>query len=98
MHYLFVYEQRKMNIVCGIRILTLTLLVNLMLLSAGFDDGERACCATGRFEMSYLCNRYNPFTCKVANKYVFWDSFHPSEKTNLIVAQHAIKTSLVAFM
>ncbi|CAH1444355.1 unnamed protein product [Lactuca virosa] len=66
--------------------------------SFGFDDGERACCATGRFEMSYLCNRYNPFTCKAANKYVFWDSFHPSEKTNLIVAQHAIKTSLVAFM
>lgn len=65
---------------------------------AGFEVGEKACCATGRFEMSYLCNKFSPFTCNDANKYVFWDSFHPSEKTNFIVAQHTHKTSMAEFM
>lgn len=66
--------------------------------SFGFEVGERACCATGRYEMGYMCNRFNPFTCKFANKYVFWDSFHPSERTNYLVAQHAIKGPLARFM
>ncbi|KAJ0593575.1 putative triacylglycerol lipase [Helianthus annuus] len=66
--------------------------------SFGFEVGEKACCATGRYEMSYLCNKFNPFTCDIANKYVFWDSFHPSEKTNFIVAQHAINTTLAGFL
>ncbi|KAK9077572.1 hypothetical protein SSX86_005909 [Deinandra increscens subsp. villosa] len=66
--------------------------------SFGFEVGERACCATGRYEMSYLCNKFNPFTCETANKYVFWDSIHPSEKTNFIVAEHAIKNTLAGFL
>ncbi|KAI3496899.1 hypothetical protein L1887_39277 [Cichorium endivia] len=66
--------------------------------SFGFEAGVRACCATGRYEMSYLCNRFSPFTCKVANKYVFWDSFHPSERTNFLVAEYVIKSSLARFM
>ena len=69
-----------------------------MLWLAGFEVRERGCCATGRYEMSYMCNKLNPFTCDIANKYVFWDSIHPSEKTNFIVAEHAIKTSLAAFL
>ncbi|XP_076949016.1 GDSL esterase/lipase At4g26790-like [Bidens hawaiensis] len=66
--------------------------------SFGFVVGERACCATGRYEMSYLCNKFNPFTCDIANKYVFWDSFHPSEKTNFIVAEHALNNTLAGFL
>ncbi|KAG8472474.1 hypothetical protein CXB51_035282 [Gossypium anomalum] len=46
----------------------------------GFEDAETACCGTGFFEMSYLCDNMNPFTCSDANKYVFWDAFHPTEK------------------
>ncbi|KAI3755895.1 hypothetical protein L1987_55704 [Smallanthus sonchifolius] len=66
--------------------------------SFGFEVGERACCATGRYEMSYMCNKFNPFTCDIANKYVFWDSIHPSEKTNFIVAEHTFKTTLARFL
>ncbi|BFG26020.1 hypothetical protein CerSpe_122950 [Prunus speciosa] len=54
--------------------------------SYGFEVAEVACCATGTFEMSYLCNENNPYTCKDANKYVFWDAFHPTDKTNKILA------------
>ncbi|XP_059666443.1 GDSL esterase/lipase At4g26790 [Cornus florida] len=66
--------------------------------SFGFENAATACCATGMFEMGYLCNRFNPFTCQDADKYVFWDSFHPTEKTNGIVADHVVKTSLAEFL
>ncbi|CDP05713.1 unnamed protein product [Coffea canephora] len=64
----------------------------------GFEVASVACCATGMFEMGYACDRYNPFTCTDANKYVFWDSFHPTEKTNRIVSESVVKTVLSKFM
>lgn len=63
----------------------------------GFENEVKACCGTGTFEMSYMCDRLNPFTCKDADKYVFWDSFHPSEKTNSILAYDAVMNSLAIF-
>ncbi|KAL2466968.1 GDSL esterase/lipase [Abeliophyllum distichum] len=65
--------------------------------SFGFETAATGCCGTGRFEMGYLCNEHNPFTCTDANQYVFWDSFHPTEKTNRILADHVVKTSLAIF-
>ncbi|GKV17738.1 hypothetical protein SLEP1_g28201 [Rubroshorea leprosula] len=65
--------------------------------SFGFDDVETACCGTGYIEMSYMCNRGSLFTCSDANKYMFWDSFHPTEKTNSIVADYLFKNYLAQF-
>ncbi|KAI3457631.1 hypothetical protein Pfo_014294 [Paulownia fortunei] len=64
----------------------------------GFEVASVACCATGMFEMGYLCDQLNPFTCADANKYVFWDSFHPTEKTNRIIADYLMKHSLHEFL
>ncbi|CAL8151869.1 unnamed protein product [Prunus armeniaca] len=64
----------------------------------GFEDAATACCGTGLFEMSYMCNKITPFTCSDANKYVFWDSFHPTEKTNAIIADHVFKNCLAQFL
>ncbi|PIN09133.1 Triacylglycerol lipase [Handroanthus impetiginosus] len=64
----------------------------------GFEVSQMACCATGMFEMGYACNERNPLTCTNANKFVFWDAFHPTEKTNQIVADHVIKTALYKFL
>ncbi|XP_058070810.1 GDSL esterase/lipase At4g26790-like [Magnolia sinica] len=64
----------------------------------GFENVAVGCCATGMFEMGYLCDRMNPFTCQDASKYVFWDSFHPTEKMNQIIADHVMNTSLAAFV
>lgn len=63
----------------------------------GFDNAAMACCGTGMIEMSYMCNKLNPITCSDATKYVFWDSFHPTERTNSIVADDAVKNSLSVF-
>ncbi|KAJ0054674.1 hypothetical protein Pint_01928 [Pistacia integerrima] len=65
--------------------------------SFGFEVTSVACCATGTFEMSYLCNQDNPFTCSDASKFVFWDAFHPTEKTNKIIADHFIPQLLSTF-
>ncbi|KAK9284360.1 hypothetical protein L1049_023531 [Liquidambar formosana] len=60
----------------------------------GFEVTARACCGTGAFEMSYLCDRYNPFTCLDASEYVFWDSFHPTEKANRIISNQVLRQLL----
>ena len=65
---------------------------------AGFEVSSVACCATGMFEMGYACNRNNPFTCSNADKYVFWDSFHPTQKTNRIIANYMVKRVLYKFL
>ncbi|KAI4384941.1 hypothetical protein MLD38_003025 [Melastoma candidum] len=63
--------------------------------SFGFEVAERACCATGLYEMSYLCNEHSPFTCTDASKFVFWDSFHPTERTNMILSDALLKSILL---
>lgn len=66
--------------------------------SYGFEVASVACCATGMFEMGYACNRNDMYTCTDASKYVFWDSFHPSEKTSRIIAQYVVKKALAEFL
>ncbi|XP_071699192.1 GDSL esterase/lipase At4g26790-like [Rutidosis leptorrhynchoides] len=60
----------------------------------GFETAVVACCSTGLFEIGYMCDQYNPFTCSDAGRYVFWDSFHPTEKTNRIISEHLFKIVL----
>ncbi|KAF6173221.1 hypothetical protein GIB67_026916 [Kingdonia uniflora] len=64
----------------------------------GFDSVAVGCCGTGTIELSYLCKETSPFTCKDANKYVFFDAVHPSEKLYRIVADHLMKTTLSEFL
>ncbi|XP_008799468.2 LOW QUALITY PROTEIN: GDSL esterase/lipase At2g04570-like [Phoenix dactylifera] len=66
-------------------------------LTFGFEDAVSGCCATGMFEMGYTCNRRSLFTCQDANKYVFWDAFHPTERMNLVIAAQLMKTTLGIF-
>lgn len=54
----------------------------------GFETEKKGCCGTGTIEVSILCTRYCPNTCTNADKYIFWDSYHPTEKTyKILVAQ-----------
>ncbi|KAH1099518.1 hypothetical protein AAZX31_13G013000 [Glycine max] len=64
----------------------------------GFQVTSMACCATGMFEMGYACSRASSFSCIDASRYVFWDSFHPTEKTNGIIAKYLVKNALAQFL
>ncbi|CAL1404683.1 unnamed protein product [Linum trigynum] len=52
--------------------------------SYGFDEFSRGCCASHEIEAGFLC--VMPGTCTDASKYIFWDSFHPTEKACRILS------------
>ncbi|CAL1407258.1 unnamed protein product [Linum trigynum] len=64
----------------------------------GMSVTSTACCATGMFEMGYACARRSMFTCSNADEFVFWDAFHPTEKTNEIIAKYVVQNVLQKFM
>lgn len=45
----------------------------------GLEETRDACCGTGTIEVAILCNAASPGTCSDASKYLFFDSFHPSQ-------------------
>ncbi|KAL1220146.1 GDSL esterase/lipase APG [Cardamine amara subsp. amara] len=54
---------------------------------SGFTEATKGCCGTGTVETtSFLCNEKSLGTCSNATQYVFWDSVHPSEAANEILA------------
>ncbi|KAF8742587.1 hypothetical protein HU200_013590 [Digitaria exilis] len=54
----------------------------------GFDVSTRGCCGTGDFEVGLLCNQLTAPTCPDDRKYVFWDSFHPTERAYEIIVDY----------
>ncbi|CAN6701055.1 unnamed protein product [Malus baccata var. baccata] len=57
----------------------------------GFTEARRGCCGTGIVETtSLLCNPKSIGTCSNATQYVFWDSVHPSQAANQVLADALI--------
>ncbi|KFK44140.1 hypothetical protein AALP_AA1G220300 [Arabis alpina] len=46
----------------------------------GFEEIKKGCCGTGLLEVGPLCNRFTPFVCSNVSSYLFWDSFHPTQR------------------
>ncbi|KAF3681519.1 GDSL esterase/lipase [Capsicum annuum] len=66
--------------------------------SFGFQVASVACCGTGLFEMGYLCDKLSPLTCTDASKFVFWDAFHVTDKTNQIISDFLMKYVFAQFL
>ncbi|XP_047326009.1 GDSL esterase/lipase EXL3-like [Impatiens glandulifera] len=62
----------------------------------GLEVVDRGCCGTGTIEMIILCNKYSS-TCSNHSSYLFWDSFHPTEKGYKILVDELIQTYLPRF-
>lgn len=59
----------------------------IFIVLTGFTEATKGCCGTGTVETtSLLCNPKSYGTCTNATQYVFWDSVHPSEAANEILA------------
>nr|XP_016469134.1 PREDICTED: GDSL esterase/lipase EXL3-like isoform X1 [Nicotiana tabacum] len=56
----------------------------------GFEEVEKGCCGTGTIEGAKLCNKFSG-TCEDDTKYLFWDSYHPTEKAYKIIVDQIIK-------
>ncbi|KAK9166944.1 hypothetical protein Scep_002135 [Stephania cephalantha] len=65
--------------------------------SYGFEVSDRGCCGTGLIEAIFLCNMLNLFTCKDVTKYVFWDSYHPTEKAYRTLFIPILKSKATSF-
>ncbi|KAI4313314.1 hypothetical protein L6164_026304 [Bauhinia variegata] len=46
----------------------------------GYKVADKGCCGTGIIEVALTCNHLDP-VCPDVSKYVFWDSYHPTEGT-----------------
>ncbi|MCD7453573.1 hypothetical protein HAX54_021370 [Datura stramonium] len=56
----------------------------------GFEVVDKGCCGTGNIEVVILCNRYSG-TCEDDTKYLFWDSYHPTERGYRILVNEILK-------
>ncbi|KAL9310054.1 putative GDSL lipase/esterase, SGNH hydrolase superfamily [Arabidopsis thaliana] len=56
----------------------------------GFEVADRGCCGKGLLAISYLCNLLNPFTCSNSSAYIFWDSYHPSERAYQVIVDNLL--------
>ncbi|GAB2282863.1 hypothetical protein Dimus_017398 [Dionaea muscipula] len=55
----------------------------------GFQVVNKGCCGTGNIEVLFLCTKFDdPLTCKDDSKYIFWDSFHPTEAAYRAIFEH----------
>ncbi|RVX03385.1 GDSL esterase/lipase EXL3 [Vitis vinifera] len=64
---------------------------------SGFEVVNKGCCGTGLIEVAVLCNQFNPFTCNDVTKYVFWDSYHPTERLYKILIGEIIREYVDSF-
>ncbi|MCD9560044.1 hypothetical protein HAX54_018473 [Datura stramonium] len=56
----------------------------------GFEEVEKGCCGTGKIEVTILCNKFSG-TCEDDTKYLFWDSYHPTEKAYRILVDQILQ-------
>ncbi|XP_073101293.1 GDSL esterase/lipase At2g40250 [Elaeis guineensis] len=64
--------------------------------STGFTETNLGCCGTGSMEMGPLCNPLVP-TCPFPNRFMFWDSVHPSQATYQALAKQFMETVMPEF-
>lgn len=60
----------------------------------GFTISLKGCCGTGTVEVAFLCQ----YTCSNVLDYVFWDSFHLTEKAYRVLVQQFLKQNLNSFL
>uniref|UniRef100_A0A0D9XBI9 GDSL esterase/lipase n=1 Tax=Leersia perrieri TaxID=77586 RepID=A0A0D9XBI9_9ORYZ len=63
----------------------------------GFENSVQGCCGTGYVETGILCALNDALACDNADKYVFFDAVHPSERTYKIIADAIVNTTSHVF-
>ncbi|KFK44138.1 hypothetical protein AALP_AA1G220000 [Arabis alpina] len=63
----------------------------------GFDVIDRGCCGTGLVELGPLCNQFTSLLCRNVSSYMFWDSYHPTERAYRILTKKFVETDMGPF-
>jgi len=69
----------------------------------GFARADVGCCGMGTYETGYACGAWaaapaGTGTCPDADRYVFWDAVHPTERASRLVADHLMNTTFGRFV
>ncbi|KAK7262984.1 hypothetical protein RJT34_30567 [Clitoria ternatea] len=64
----------------------------------GFEEGSKQCCGIANLEVGPFCNSFALKICEDASKYVFWDSYHPTEKFYSILVTMLIEKNVNKFV
>ncbi|KAF8405427.1 hypothetical protein HHK36_010333 [Tetracentron sinense] len=59
-----------------------------------FEVVNKGCCGSGKIEATILCNELNPYTCRDVSKYIFWDSYHPTQRAYEILLPQFIQNCI----
>ncbi|BAT90165.1 hypothetical protein VIGAN_06135200 [Vigna angularis var. angularis] len=62
----------------------------------GFEVADKGCCGTGDFEVGFLCNPVLKI-CSNRSTYIFWDSFHPTERAFNILSSEVLDKNINKF-
>lgn len=65
---------------------------------SGFSEANRGCCGTGKIEVAILCNPLSPSVCRDSSDYVFWDSYHPTERAYRVIISQLIPKYIHRFL
>ncbi|KAJ4962514.1 hypothetical protein NE237_022453 [Protea cynaroides] len=57
----------------------------------GFEEATIGCCGTGKIETAIVLCDGNPLSCTDTSKYIFWDSYHPTEKAYEVILTPILK-------
>jgi len=73
------------------------LLIVMVFGGLGFEVADKGCCGSGNLEVSILCNPLSLGICSNRSNYVFWDSFHPTEKAYQIITSQVFDKNVDKF-
>ncbi|WJX94142.1 hypothetical protein P8452_75590 [Trifolium repens] len=62
----------------------------------GFENGDGSCCGIANIEL--LCSSFTLKVCPDTTQYVFWDSYHPTEKAYKILVTKILDNKIDEFV
>ncbi|OAY50544.1 GDSL esterase/lipase EXL3 [Manihot esculenta] len=62
-----------------------------------FQVSNKGCCGTGNLEVSILCNKLMSGICSNVSDYVFWDSYHPTERAYRVLVSQLLSVYVNKF-
>jgi len=65
---------------------------------SGFENGDGSCCGFANIELGPLCSSFTLKMCNDTSQYVFWDSYHPTEKAYKILVKEILEKKLDEFV